>query len=413
MRVNGRRARARRDVSRVLESRSVPRSIGVVTVARSDYGHLQPLLHEIRGAADLELRLLVSGAHLSARLGATAALIEKDGWAIADRVDTGLDDDTPEAIGRALGTAVREFTAALARRRPDVLVVLGDRWEMLAAALAALPLAVPVAHLHGGEVTEGVIDEQIRHALTKLSHLHFAATEPYARRIRQMGEEPWRICVSGEPGLDNMLRLSLGSVADLEKASGLDLARPTALVTFHPPTLDGADLDRQMAEIVVALEAAAARHGLQYLITYPGADPGADRIVDAWKQFVAGRKDRTLVKHLGQRLYLRALKECAMMIGNSSSGLVEVPSYNLPVVNIGDRQAGRVRAANISDCDARSDAIGGAIDLALSYDRTRPCENPYGDGKSAARIVDFIARVLAEKTRAQLLKKKFRDLAAA
>ena len=370
----------------------MPRSIGVVTVARSDYGHLQPLLHEIRGAADLELRLLVSGAHLSARLGATAALIEKDGWAIADRVDTGLDDDTPEAIGRALGTAVREFTAALARRRPDVLVVLGDRWEMLAAALAALPLAVPVAHLHGGEVTEGVIDEQIRHALTKLSHLHFAATEPYARRIRQMGEEPWRVHVTGAPGLDRFRTMTYLSRDELRARLGVPLTAPTLLVTYHPVTLALDRTEAELAALLAALEAVDA----ELIVTYPGADAASGRVIDALRAFAARRPHVHLATSLGDEVYASLLRVVDAMAGNSSSGVIEAASFALPAVNVGDRQRGRLRPPNVIDVGSSRDEMLAGIRRALDPSfrgGLGGLRNPYGDGYAAPRIAQALRTV--------------------
>ncbi len=374
-------------------------------MARSDYSHLLPVLESLVSTPGLEPQLFVAGAHLAARFGTTANLIARDGWTIAARVECTEDADTPEAVARSLGRAVTGFADALARARPDLLVVLGDRFEMLGAALAALPLAVPVAHLHGGEITEGVIDEQVRHALTKVSHLHFAATAEYARRILQMGEEPWRVHVSGAPGLDRFRTMRYLSRADLGERLGLALRGPTLLVTFHPVTLDLEATGGHVDELLAALGGVDA----DLVLTYPGADAGSHTVIDRGTRFAAGRPRARLVTSLGDDVYASLLRTADVMVGNSSSGVIEAASFALPAVNIGDRQRGRVRGANVIDVGHDRAEIAGAIRRALEpafRHALANVKNPYGDGHAAPRI----ARVLAEvELGPRLVVKRFVD----
>jgi UDP-hydrolysing UDP-N-acetyl-D-glucosamine 2-epimerase len=382
------------------------RAIGVVTVARSDYGHLTPLLEALRAAPDVELLVYVAGSHLSPRFGRTADLVEADGWPIAARVDMGIDDDAAGAIATATGRGVVGFAQQFARRPPDILVVLGDRYEMLSAAVAALPFALPVAHLHGGEVTEGAIDEQIRHAITKLAHVHFPAAEPYAARLRQLGEEPWRVHCCGAPGLDRLRGRATLSREALATRLDLPLRHPTLLATFHSETLAVAEVPRQAEELAAALEQVEG----DLVITAPGADT-AHRTVSAVLAALAARRPSTrLAAALGEEAYCSLLREADVMIGNSSSAIIEAPTFALPAVNVGDRQRGRLRAANVIDVDHDRQAIVAAIRRALEPGfRTRLAGlvNPYGDGHAAPRI----ARVLREvELGPRLTRKRFVDL---
>jgi len=386
----------------------VPRRIGVVTVARSDYSHLVPLLESIAATPALALQLFVAAGHLSARFGATADLVARDGWPIAARIDCTEDADTPEAVARSLGRAISGFADALAAARPDVLVVLGDRFEMLGAALAALPLTIPVAHLHGGEVTEGVIDEQVRHALTKVAHLHFAATAEYARRILQMGEEPWRVHATGAPGLDRFRTMRYLSDAELEERLGLVLRGPVVLVTFHPETLDPSATDSRVAEVLAAL----AEIDADVVLTYPGADAGSHTVIERVTRFAEGHARARLVRSLGDDVYASLLRTADAMVGNSSSGVIEAASFALPAVNIGDRQRGRVRAANVIDVGHGRDQIAAGIRKALAPEFRRSLanlENPYGDGHAAPRIVKILADA---DLGPRLITKRFVDLPA-
>jgi UDP-hydrolysing UDP-N-acetyl-D-glucosamine 2-epimerase len=384
----------------------VPRRIGIVTVARSDYSHLFPLLETVVSTAGLELQLLVAAGHLSPRFGRTADLIARDGWTITAEVDCTEDSDRPDAVARSFGRAVTGFADALVRARPDVLVVLGDRFEMLGAALAALPLVIPVAHLHGGEVTEGVIDEQVRHALTKVSHLHFAATPEYARRIRQMGEEPWRVHMSGAPGLDRFRTMRYLSREELAERLGLPLRGPTILVTFHPVSLDLGAVGGHVEELLAVLESVEG----DVILTYPGADAGSHGVIERVTRFAQARARTRLLTSLGDEAYASLLHHADVMVGNSSSGVIEAASFALPVVNIGDRQRGRVRAANVIDVGHGREEIRGALRRALSAE-FRPTlaglRNPYGDGHAAPRIVGVLERV---ELGPRLVTKRFVDL---
>ena len=383
------------------------RTIGVVTVARSDYGHLVPVLEALRGTPGVTLQLFVAGAHLSPRFGSSVKTIDAEGWPITDRIETAGASDAQGDVAAGAGAGVAGFARAFAGAWPDLLVVLGDRVEMLAAAVAALPLAIPVAHLHGGEVTEGAIDEQARHAITKLAHLHFPAAEPYARRIRQMGEEPWRVHCVGAPGLDRFARLAAVGRDDLARRVGLPLRRPTLLVTFHPVTLEPGQADAHSVELAAALE----RVDGDVVITYPGADAGHDAVIRRLEALAAARPGTRMVPDLGEDAYGGLLREADVMVGNSSSGLIEAPSFGLPVVNVGIRQQGRLRAANVIDVGHGRAEIAAGIRRALApgfRESLRGLVNPYGDGHAAPRI----ARVLGSvELGPRLIRKRFVDLA--
>jgi len=378
--------------------------IGVVTVSRSDYGHLRPVLEALRRAPDLELLLLVAGMHLASEFGLTVRDIEADGFPISARVEMLGGGDTPEAVAAATGRGVAGFGEAFARLRPDVVVVLGDRFEMLAAAVAALPFALPVAHIHGGEVSEGAMDNQIRHAITKLAHLHFASAEPHARRIAAMGEEPWRIHTVGAPGLDRLATTEPLPRAALARELGLPEAGPWLLVTFHPVTLEYRDTAAHIDELLAALE---KTDGF-IVITYPNADTAGRLIIERIEEF-AGRHPRRcrLAKSLGERLYLSLLRHADLMIGNSSSGLIEAPSFGLPVVNVGSRQRGRLRGANVIDVEPLREDILRGIEAAQALPfrvRARAAANPYGDGHAAPRIVEILRSVPID---VRLVQKRF------
>jgi len=382
------------------------RTIGVVTVARSDYGHLRPLLSEIREAPNLTPLLFVAGSHLAERFGATVGEIEADGWCIAERIETVDPHDDGAAIARSIGRAVSGFGGALVRHRPDLLLVLGDRYEMLGAALAALPLTLPVAHVHGGEVTEGAIDEQLRHALTKLAHVHFVAAEPFARRLQQMGEEAWRIHCVGAPGLDRFRTLRYLDREELARRVGVALTRPTLLVTFHPVTLEPDRTETYVTELLGAL----AEVDATLIVSFPGADTSSGAIIRRLESFATGRARVRLVSSLGDDVYASLLREVDAMVGNSSSGLIEAPSFALPVVNVGHRQGGRLRAANVIDVDYGRASIAAGIRRALDpafAASLKGLRNPYGDGRASPRIVQALQEV---KLDARLVHKRFVDL---
>jgi UDP-hydrolysing UDP-N-acetyl-D-glucosamine 2-epimerase len=382
------------------------RRLGVVTVSRSDYGHLRPVLDAIREAPDLELALFVAGMHLQPEFGPTVRDIEADGFDIAERVAMHAEGDSPGAIAASTGRGVEGFGGAFARRRPDLVVLLGDRFEMLAAAVAALPFALPVAHIHGGEVSEGAMDNQIRHAITKLAHLHFASAPEHARRIARMGEEVWRIHTVGGPGLDRIAALEPLPRPALAGELDIPSPGPWVLVTFHPVTLEYGDTASHAEELLAALEKTEG----SLIITYPNADTSNRLIIERLEEFAARHPGRCrLVRNLGERRYLSLLRHADVMVGNSSSGLIEAPSFGLPVVNIGARQRGRLRGANVIDVEPARDEILRGIETALTPEfrqRAGAFANPYGDGGAAPRIVEVLRQVPLD---ARLVQKRFAD----
>jgi UDP-N-acetylglucosamine 2-epimerase (non-hydrolysing)/GDP/UDP-N,N'-diacetylbacillosamine 2-epimerase (hydrolysing) len=377
-----------------------------VTTSRSDYGIFRPLLEEIRKEPELHLRLLVSGMHLSAQHGMTVRAIEEDGYDIAARIEMLLSSDTPQGISKSVGLGVIGFAQAFSEWRPDILVVLGDRFEMHAAALAALPYRIPVAHLSGGELTEGAIDDALRHSLTKLSHLHFPATDEYARRISQLGEEPWRITVAGEPSLDQLSTMRFLSREELENRFSLRLDKPFVMVTYHPVTLEYDEAGNQIAELLAAIEASC----IPAVFTMPNADTGNHVVRQKIQQFVAEHANARLVDNFGIHAYFSMMKLAAAMVGNSSSGIVEGASFELPAVNIGTRQDGRTRSRNIVDVGYNQDEILRGISKAVSpsfRESLRGMVNPYGTGNASRTITD---RLRSVELGDRLIRKKFYNL---
>jgi len=382
------------------------RTIGVVTVARSDYGMYLPVLRRIQEDPDLDLLLFVAGMHLSPQFGLTVQAIEADGFKISDRIEMLLSSDTPESIAKSMGLGTLGFAQTYTRLRPDILLVLGDRFEMHAATVASLPFSIPLAHIHGGESTEGAIDEAMRHSITKMSHLHFVATESYARRVVQMGEEPWRVTVSGAPSLDNLRTITLLSREELERRYGLDLGSSFLLVTYHPVTLEYEQTATQMAYLLAALERTEAAP----VFTLPNADTQNHVIVQMVKQFVANHPKARFVANLGTQGYFSMMKHATAMVGNSSSGIVEAASFKLPVVNVGTRQRGRIRSTNVIDVGYKSEEIFEGVRRASSQEFRSTLSdlvNPYGDGHAAERIVDRLRAVTLDKT---ILMKHFCEL---
>ena len=379
------------------------RRVAVVTVGRSDYGIYFPVLCLLQRDEMLEIQLIVAAAHLSAQSGYTVGEIEKDGFPIAARVPMTKDGDSRHDVAHAIGLGVQEFTAAYGQLQPDILLLLGDRYEMFAAAIAALPSRIPVAHIHGGELTMGAIDDSIRHCITKLSHLHFAATPAYARRIQQLGEESWRVHVTGSPVLDSILSLEAIPRADLEAEIGIQLGQ-TLLITYHPVTLED-DETEHISDLLAAVSGA----GFNLLFTYSNADAHSSEIMRWVKQFVNRTPTARLVSNLGHRKYHSVQSYVAAMVGNSSSGIIEAASFRLPVVNIGTRQAGRVRPGNVIDVDSSREGIAQGVRRAVSPEFRQSIANvvnPYGDGRAAERIVSVLRSV---DTGSTLIKKKFVD----
>lgn len=379
------------------------RRIGVVTGARADYGILRPVLRAMTNTPALQLQLFVTGAHLAPEFGSSLEQIAADGFDTSDRMEMLLAGDSATATATSIGVGVTAFANRFARGRPDVLLLTGDRFEMLAAAVAALSFAIPLAHLHGGEISEGAIDEQIRHAITKMSHLHFASTPIAAARIAQMGEQAWRITVTGAPALDNLRCGGEMTREELEQRLGLRFVTDPLVVTFHPVTLQIDQVGSQIGELVATLQSVPR----PLVITYPNADTANGTVTAALRQLAASRPDAVFVPNLGTRAYFSLLRIAAAMVGNSSSGIVEAPSFQLPVVNVGLRQGGRDRAPNVIDVDVDRRAIAAGIDRALSpafRDSLRGLTNPYGDGHASERIVAVLEHVALN---AALLVKRF------
>jgi UDP-hydrolysing UDP-N-acetyl-D-glucosamine 2-epimerase len=385
------------------------RLIALVTVGRSDYSIYKPILRALAARNDLRYGLLVSGGHLSAEQGSTVRNIETDGEPILERIPMLLDADDPPSIAASMGLGTTGFGRALGRVRPHILVVLGDRFEMHAAAAAAVPFAIPIAHLHGGEITEGAIDERFRHSLTKLSHLHFVSTEPAARRIIQMGEESWRVVRSGAPGLDNLREVSLLDRSEFFARLGWPDPGFFFLVTYHPVTLEPDREEWQIEQLLAALK----QNAQPVLFTLANADTGGRKINAAVRAFVEQFPNAKLVPNLGAELYFSAMTHAGAMVGNSSSGIIEAASFGLPVVNVGIRQAGRERARNVIDCGNSTQEIAAALERALDP-AFRPSlsgmENPYGDGRAADRIVRSLAEMPLDD---RLLRKRFIDVGIA
>ena len=384
------------------------RTTGVVTVARSDFGMYVPVLHCIQADPDLKLHLIVSGMHLAPEFGSTVKDIESDGFEIGQRVEMLLSSDTPEGVAKSMGLGVIGYAQAYARVRPDILVVLGDRFEMHAAALAALPFKIPIAHIHGGELTQGAMDDALRHSMTKLSHLHFVSTEEYAQRVRQLGEEPWRITVSGSPSLDNLHSVTLLTVLELEARYGLRLEPSPLLVTFHPVTLEYEQTEWHMQELLAALDSS----GMPVIFTQPNADTNGRRAAQMAQEFVQTHSSAWMVDNLGTTAYFSLMSLAAAMVGNSSSGIIEAPSFGLPVVNIGTRQRGRVRGANVIQVGYCREAILNGIQKALQPEFRNSLKgrsNPYGDGRASAKIVERLKSVELDH---RLIMKSFCDQVA-
>jgi UDP-hydrolysing UDP-N-acetyl-D-glucosamine 2-epimerase len=320
-------------------------------------------------------------------------------------IKTLVDSDSAAGVAASIGRTTQAFARVFAKSSPDLLVILGDRFETLGVVAAAVPFRLPIAHLHGGEVTAGAFDEGIRHAITKLSHLHFVAHRIYARRVRQLGEEPWRVLVSGAPGLDRARVRERVDIGDLEATIGVPIGRDTLLVTYHPQTLQPDRSSRELDSLLQAI----ARIDHPVVFTAPNADPGRDELLSRVREFVAGGPRRALVPNLGRR-YFAVLDRVGVMVGNSSSGMIEAPSFGLPVVNVGDRQRGRIRAANVIDVAGGARQIESAIRRGLSASfraRLRHRVNPFGDGRAGERIARVLASVPLDD---RLLMKRFVDL---
>lgn len=367
------------------------RRVAVFTGTRAEYGLLYWVMKDIQASQLLELQVIVSAMHLSSEFGETWRQIEADGFPLDAKVEMLLSSDTSVGVVKSMGLGTIGYADALDRLKPDMLVVLGDRFEALAIVQAALIMRIPVAHLHGGEITEGAYDDAIRHAITKMSNLHFTAAEQYRQRVIQMGEAPQAVFNVGAVGLDHLLRNAPMSPEELSRSLGFELKKPYFLVTYHPVTLAEEDPETSFRALLAALDRFPDH---QVILTFPNADNGGRAIVPILEQYARENYQRVLaIPSLGFRRYLSALSRASAMIGNSSSGIIEAPAFGVPTVNIGSRQLGRLAAESIVHCAPNEAAILDAINLVLSPSfRTGMLNvhNPYGQGNAAARIVEVI-----------------------
>ncbi len=385
------------------------RRICVVTGTRAEYGLLRGVIDGIAKSSSLDLQLVATGMHLSPEFGLTYREIEGDGYAIDAKVEMLVSSDSAAGVAKSIGLGLIGFADVYGRLRPDAVVLLGDRFEILAAASAALVARIPVAHLHGGETTEGAFDEAIRHAVTKMSHLHFVAAAPYRQRVIQLGEHPSSVYLVGGLGVDAICRVPMLDRAALEAALGAPFSERNLLVTFHPETLESHSVEQQMDELLAALD---ALRDTQFIITLPNADNGGRTIIRRIEAFVASHPNARAYASLGQQRYLSCLRQVDAVVGNSSSGLTEAPSMGIATVNIGGRQRGRLRAASVIDCDVERHDILRAIETSYSSAfRTTLATvvNPYGDGGASSRIV----HVLETTNLSGVVKKAFHDLPVA
>jgi UDP-hydrolysing UDP-N-acetyl-D-glucosamine 2-epimerase len=382
------------------------RTIAVVTTSRADYSHLYWVLRDLAAHPEVDLKLIVLAAHLSPEFGATVGEIERDGFPVASRIECLLSSDSDVGMAKTLGLAVLGLTDALAQMRPDLLLLIADRYEMLAPASVALTLRIPVAHIEGGEISEGAIDDAVRNALTKMAHIHFTSTDTARARVISMGEEPWRVHRAGAPSLDHIRRSTLLTRAELEKALELSLADAVTVVAYHPVTLFK-DTTAEADAVFAALESLSG----QIIFCYPNADAGSHELMARIRTLCATHPDAHLFINLASITYWSLLREASVLLGNSSSGIMEAASFALPVVNVGLRQQGRERGSNILDAEASVDSIRAQVSRSRQpafRESLQAMNNIYGDGHAAERI----ASVLTSTPFEGLLHKRAQPLPA-
>jgi UDP-hydrolysing UDP-N-acetyl-D-glucosamine 2-epimerase len=378
----------------------------VVSGGRADYGLLLPVLRVLRDDPRFDLQLVLTGQHLMGGDQRTANRVHADGFTVSAEIAMELHGDDGVAVSHGAARVLDGIARVFAELKPDILLLLGDRYEIAAAAMAATLARLPIAHVAGGDITEGAFDDALRHAITKMSHLHFVATELAARRVRQMGEEPSRVHITGSPGLDLIRSIAIAPREEFFTAVNLVPKRTNLVVTFHPETL-AVDSVGDFDELLAALNDLGPDTAI--LFTGANADPGGRQIDAKIRAFVASRPSARLVESLGAALYFAALTHMDAAVGNSSSGLYEAPTFGIPTVNIGDRQTGRLKAQSVIDSKPERAAIASAIKAALAHGR-QPTVNPYGDGRAAERITTVLAAI---SDPAELLRKRFVDIEAA
>ena len=383
--------------------------IGIMTGTRAEYGLLKSLMQEINKDNDLELYLIVSGMHLSPEFGMTYQEIEEDGFEINAKVEMLLSSDSPAGISKSIGLGVIGFADEFQRADLDMLILLGDRYEALSAAICALVMRIPIAHLHGGELTEGAIDEGIRHSITKMSYLHFTSTEQYRNRVIQLGENPERVFYVGALGVENIKKINLMTKEELERSIHFEIDENTVIVTYHPVTLENNTVEEQFLNLLEVLD---RNPKIRMIFTKANADTNGRIVNELIDKYAAQNSERACAfMSLGQKRYLSALKYCRIVIGNSSSGIIEAPSFGKPIINIGDRQKGRICADSVINCGYTQQEIQQAMETALTKEfenKASNCRNPYEKENTAANIISVIKDyLLNDKIN---LKKRFYDL---
>jgi GDP/UDP-N,N'-diacetylbacillosamine 2-epimerase (hydrolysing) len=381
------------------------RKICVITGTRAEYGLLRWVMQGVKDEPELTLQVIATGMHLSPEFGLTYREIEKDGFQIDRKVEMLTSSDTSVGIAKSMGLGLIGFADALNELQPDLILVLGDRFEIFAAVSAALVARIPVAHLHGGEATEGLVDEAIRHSITKMSQLHFVAAEEYSQRVIQLGEQPERVFLVGGLGVDNIKRLKVLDRAELEASLGFGLAEKNLLITFHPVTLEDSTAENQMAELLAALD---ELRDTQLIFTLPNADTDGRILIKMVEQFAASHTNAKAFTSLGQLRYLSCVAHFDGVVGNSSSGLAEVPSFKKGTINIGDRQRGRLQAGSVINCEPTRQSIATAFEKLYSADfqsSLNQVRNPYGEGGASEAIIASVKAISLEG----ILKKRFHD----
>jgi GDP/UDP-N,N'-diacetylbacillosamine 2-epimerase (hydrolysing) len=382
------------------------RKICIITGTRAEYGLLRWVMQGIKDDNELTLQIIATGMHLSPEFGLTYKAIEQDGFQIDRKVEMLTSSDTPVGIAKSMGLGMIGFADAVHDLQPDLIVVLGDRFEIFSAVSAALVARIPVAHLHGGETTEGAFDEALRHSITKMSHLHFVAAEPYRQRVIQLGEQPDHVFLVGGLGIDNIKRLQLLDRTALEASLDFKLGYKNLLITFHPVTLETATAANQMQELLAAL---AQLKDTQLIFTLPNADTDGRTLIEMVQKFVAEHTNARAYTSLGQLRYLSCIAQVDGVVGNSSSGLAEVPSFKKGTINIGDRQRGRLQADSVINCEPTQGSIASALTQLYSADFQTSLHkviNPYGEDGASAKIVNILKRYPVK----DIVKKFFYDL---
>jgi GDP/UDP-N,N'-diacetylbacillosamine 2-epimerase (hydrolysing) len=382
------------------------RKICFITGTRAEYGLLRWVMQGVKDDPELTLQIIATGMHLAPEFGLTFSEIESDGFRIDRKVEILTSSDTPVGVAKSMGLGLIGFADVLDALRPDLIVVLGDRFEIFSAVCAALIARFPVAHLHGGETTEGAFDEALRHSITKMSHLHFVAAEAYRQRVIQLGEDPERVFLVGGLGVDNIKRLKLLDRVELEAFLDFKLGQKSLLITFHPVTLEPSTSSEQMTELLAAL---SKLNDTQLVFTLSNADTDGRALIKMVKQFVAVHPNARAYMSLGQLRYLSCLAQVDGVVGNSSSGLTEAPSFKKGTINIGDRQRGRLQAESVINCEPNREGIEGALRRLYTADFQRKLPlvvNPYGDGGAASKVVHTLKNCSLNG----LMKKKFHDL---